>query len=406
MIQLSLIIPTKNRANTLQDTLLEIAKCRRINECELIFCNDGSSDETQLVLEQFKSSNPELNIIIFNDGHKGVSAQRNRAAVVAKGQVLLFAADDIRPENTNWLSSHIELHSHQIERSFCVLGKMKWPSFNDLKINTVMQVIQGKSGEQFGYADLNANTYLDWRFFYTSNLSVKKNLVDDWTTQGFSQAFSDYGYEDIEFAYRLSRQNNLDLFYTSMANAYHFQEISVSDFCQRQLAAGRMAATFTRLHPELRGFITPETEFRSDGAQYIVHVLNLIEGLKAFLLILEGDNLLGTEAWHSDLLHLLFESQYLTGIAENTEFENQGHLVFIFRQILEGGLANFSRNISMRNLGINVELQQKKTRDGFMLQLFGYKLYIPRRLFQIVMSNKYLRKIGLLVKNKLGGKLS
>lgn len=406
MIQLSLIIPTKNRANTLQDTLLEIAKCRRINECELIFCNDGSSDETQLVLEQFKSSNPELNIIIFNDGHKGVSAQRNRAAAIAKGQVLLFAADDIRPENTNWLSSHIELHSHQIERSFCVLGKMKWPSFNDLKINTVMQVIQGKSGEQFGYADLNANTYLDWRFFYTSNLSVKKNLIDDWTTQGFSQSFSDYGYEDIEFAYRLSRQNNLNLFYTSMANAYHFQEINVSDFCQRQLAAGRMAATFIRLHPELRGFITPETEFRSDGAQYIVHVLNLIEGLKAFLLILEGDNLLGTEAWHSDLLHLLFESQYLTGIAENTEFENQGHLVFIFREILEGGLANFSRNISMRNLGINVELQQKKTRDGFMLQLFGYKLYIPRKLFQIVMSNKYLRKISLLVKNKLGGKLS
>ena len=406
MIQLSLIIPTKNRANTLQDTLFEIAKCRRINECELIFCNDGSSDETQLVLEQFKSSNPELSIIIFNDGHKGVSAQRNRAAAIAKGQVLLFAADDIRPENTNWLSSHIELHSHQIERSFCVLGKMKWPIFNDLKINTVMQVIQGKSGEQFGYADLNANTYLDWRFFYTSNLSVKKNLVDDWTTQGFSQSFSDYGYEDIEFAYRLTRQNNLNLFYTSMANAYHFQEISVSDFCQRQLAAGRMAATFTRLHPELRGFITPETEFRSDSAQYIVHVLNLIEGLKAFLLILEGDNLLGTEAWHSDLLHLLFESQYLTGIAENTEFENQGHLVFIFRQILEGGLANFSRNISMRNLGINVELQQKKTRDGFMLQLFGYKVYIPRRLFQIVMSNKYLRKIGLLVKNKLGGKLS
>ena len=406
MIQLSLIMPTKDRANTLRDTLLEIAKCRRINECELILCNDGSSDETQSVLEQFKSSNPKLNIVIFNDGHKGVSAQRNRAASIAKGQVLLFAADDIRPENTNWLSSHLDLHSHQIHRSFCVLGKMKWPSFNELKVSTVMQVIQGKSGEQFGYADLNSNTYVDWRFFYTSNLSVKRNLVDDWLTQGFSQSFSDYGYEDIEFAYRLSLQNSLDLFYTSMANAFHFQEINVGDFCQRQLAAGRMAATFTKLHPELRGFITPETAFRGEDAHYIPHVLNLIEGLKSYLLILEGENLLGTEAWHTDLLHLLFESQYLVGIAENTEFENQGHLVFTFKRILERGLASFSRSISMRNLGINVELKQKRGRDGFVLKLFGYRFYVPRRLFLLVMNNKYLRKIGLLVKNKLGGKLS
>ena len=406
MIPLSLIIPTKDRADILRETLLEIAKCRRINECELIFCNDGSSDETQLVLELFKSSNPKLDIVIFNDGHKGVSAQRNRAASIAKGQILLFAADDIRPEDTNWLSSHIALHSHQIDQGFCVLGKIRWPGFNALRINTVMQVIQGKSGEQFGYADLNSNTYVDWRFFYTSNLSVKRNLVADWTNLGFSQSFSDYGYEDIEFAYRLSRQNTLNLFYSSMVSAFHFQEFNVSDFCNRQLAAGRMAANFTKLHPELRGFITPETEFRGDDAQFIVHVLNLIEGLKSYLLILEGDNLLGSEAWHSDLLHLLFESQYLVGIAENTEFENQGHLVFIFKQILEGGLANFSRKISMRNLGINIDFHQKKSRDGFLLHLFGYKLYIPRKLFLLVMSNKFLRRIGLFIKNRLGGALS
>jgi hypothetical protein len=269
-----------------------------------------------------------------------------------------------------------------------------------------MQVIQGKSGEQFGYADLNANTYVDWRFLYTSNLSVKRILVDDWATQGFSQLFSELGYEDIEFAYRLSLQNSFALFYTSMASAFHFQEINVLDFCKRQLAAGRMAATFTKLHPELRGFITPNSKYVAENTQYIVHVLNLIEGLKSYVLILEGDNLLGTEAWHSDLLHLLFECQYLLGIAENTEFENQGHLVFIFRQILEGGLAKFSRNVSMRNLGINVEIDQKKSRDGFTLHLFGHKMYIPRKLFLWVMSNKILRKFGLYIKNRLGGKLS
>jgi len=398
-------MPTKDRAGILRDTLIEIARCRRINECEFIFCNDGSSDETQSILEQFRLSNPTLNIIIFNDGHKGVSAQRNRAALIAKGKVLLFAADDIRPENTNWLSSHIDLHSHQLDQNFCAIGKIKWPGFNSLRINTVMQVIQGKSGEQFGFSDLNANTYVDWPFFYTSNLSVKKNLVDDWSTQGFSQSFSDYGYEDIEFAYRLSLQKSLKLFYTSMATALHFQEISVSDFCNRQLAAGRMAATFTKLHPELRGLITPISEFDSHDSQYIVHVLNLVEGLKSYLLILEMENRLGTEAWHSDLLHLLFECQYLIGIAENTDFDNQGHLIFAFKKILEGGLEHFSRNVSMVNLGLDLERNGKKLRNGFTFQVFGIKLFVPRRLFLFMMKNKLIRRLGLLIKTKFGAEL-
>jgi glycosyltransferase involved in cell wall biosynthesis len=406
MILMSIIIPTKDRASTLEDTLNEIAKCRRIHECELIICNDGSTDNTQSVIEDFKSVNPSLNVMVFNDGHKGVAAQRNRAAGKAKGQVLLFAADDIRPESSNWLASHIELHSHQLDRGFCVLGRMKWPGFNSLNINAVMQTIQGKSGEQFGYADLNSNRYVDWRFFYTSNLSVKKILVDDWETQGFSLSFNDYGYEDIEFAYRLSLEKSLKLFYTSMANAFHFQEVSVSDFCKRQLAAGRMAATFTSLHPELRGFITPKTEFDTTDAKYIVHVLNLFEGLRSYLLILEMSNQLGAEAWHTDLLHLSFECQYLIGIAENTEFDNQGHLVFAFRQLLENGLADFSRNVSMRNLGINVETNLNKSRDGFILHLFGHKVFIPRKLFALVMGNRNLRNLALIIKNRLGGRLS
>ncbi len=406
MIPLSIIIPTKDRASTLEGTLVEIAKCRRITDCELIICNDGSTDNTQSVIENFKSDNPTLNIVVFNDGHKGVAAQRNRAAVKAKGHILLFSADDIRPESTNWLTSHIELHSHQLDREFCVLGRMKWPGFNSLNINAVMHTIQGKSGEQFGYADLNSNAYVDWRFFYTSNLSVKKILVDDWETQGFSNSFKDYGYEDIEFAYRLSLNNSLKLFYTSMANALHFQEVNVSDFCKRQLAAGRMAATFTRLHPELRGFITPQTEFDSTDSLYIVHVLNLFEGLKSYLLILEMSKQLGSEAWHTDVLHLLFECQYLIGIAENTEFDNQGHLVFAFKRLLEEGMANFSRNVSMRNLGINVETNLKKSSDRLVLHLCGRKIIISRKLFVVAMRNKYLRKIGLFVKHRLGGRLS
>jgi glycosyltransferase involved in cell wall biosynthesis len=403
---LTLIIPTKDRASTLSETLVEISKCRRISECELIICNDGSTDETQDVIEKFQVQNPELDIRIFNDGHKGVGVQRNRAANIAKGRILLFAADDIRPESTNWISSHIELHSHQTAQHFCVLGRIVWPSSNLLRINETMLAIQGKEGEQFGFADLNSNQYLDWRFFYTSNLSVKKTLVANWLSDGFSDAFSDYGYEDIEFAYRLSFKNSLSLFYTSAATALHFQEITVTDFCNRQLAAGRMAATFTSQHPELLGYLTPKTKFDAGDASVIVHVLNLIEGLKSFALLLEAKSELGSQAWHTDLLHLLFKCHYELGIAENTSFDNQGHLVFAFREIFDTGLRDFSMNVSLRNLGVALDSNNSKRRDGLMLHLFGSKIYIPRRLFLTVMRNSVLRRFGHFIKNRLNGRLS
>jgi glycosyltransferase involved in cell wall biosynthesis len=110
---MTLIMPTKDRAETLKFTLKEILQCDGVSDVQFIFCNDGSTDQTQQVLEIFKSNNPNLDIIIFNDGHRGVSYQRNRAAEIARGDILLFAADDIRPVNSQWIQAHIELHEHQ-----------------------------------------------------------------------------------------------------------------------------------------------------------------------------------------------------------------------------------------------------------------------------------------------------
>ena len=41
--------------------------------------------------------------------------------------------------------------------------------------------------------------------FYSSNVSLKKSIVDDWSRHGYDETFSEYGYEDAELAFRLAQ---------------------------------------------------------------------------------------------------------------------------------------------------------------------------------------------------------
>jgi hypothetical protein len=59
----------------------------------------------------------------------------------------------------------------------------------------------------------------------------------------------------------------------------------------------------------------------------------------------------------------------------------------------------------MVNLGLDLERNGKKLRNGFTFQVFGIKLFVPRRLFLFMMKNKLIRRLGLLIKTKFGAEL-
>src|SRR5690606_38036181 len=147
------------------------------------------------------------------------------------------------PVDDAFFRVHAELHARHPELEFAVLGKVVWPDRRELDVNPVMAHVQGPGGEQFGYADLKPYTFLDWRFFYTANVSVKRGLVDDWPGEGFSSAFPLAAYEDAEFAYRMmQRDPPLRLFYTPASLGTHHHPFSADAFMARQVAAGMMAA--------------------------------------------------------------------------------------------------------------------------------------------------------------------
>lgn len=95
MTKLSIIIPTYNNADQISRCLDSIFRSTPSFTFEVIVINDGSTDSTLSILQQYKS------IIIINQTNSGVSVARNAGISKAHGEYIMFVdADDFL--DANW----------------------------------------------------------------------------------------------------------------------------------------------------------------------------------------------------------------------------------------------------------------------------------------------------------------
>lgn len=88
---LSIIIPCYNTSKYVGRTI-EMLLAQDISDCELILVNDGSTDDTLSVLQNYNFASF---ITIVNQENKGVSVARNVGLSIAKGKyVYFFDSDD------------------------------------------------------------------------------------------------------------------------------------------------------------------------------------------------------------------------------------------------------------------------------------------------------------------------
>lgn len=91
---ISIIIPVYNGAKTLINTISSINK-QTWRDFEVIIVNDGSTDETVAVFENFsKATKLENNYFFINQENKGAPSARNRGLKKASGEFLLFCDAD------------------------------------------------------------------------------------------------------------------------------------------------------------------------------------------------------------------------------------------------------------------------------------------------------------------------
>jgi GT2 family glycosyltransferase len=240
---ISIIIPTCNRKNILKKCLGALFDQEYPKEkYEIIVVDDGATDGTGVLVRELIMDSP-CQLRYFKQVNKGPAAARNVGVKNAKGEIILFTGDDCIADYY-LLQEHAKYHNKYSE--IAVLGYTAWHPY--LEVTPFMEYIL-TSGVQYGYSLIKDKENIEFWFFYTSNISVrKKHLID---VGLFDEDFKYAAYEDTELGYRLQR-SSLKIMHSKKALVYHMHPTTMERFCQRQKLSGLSAVLFYKKHPELR----------------------------------------------------------------------------------------------------------------------------------------------------------
>lgn len=101
---LSILIPAYNEQNTIGKILDKLAVlcrngiCPEIRGIEIVIVNDGSTDNTQEVIDEFKDVNPDLNVKDFRQPNGGKGLAIRKAISEATSDILVVQDADLEYE--------------------------------------------------------------------------------------------------------------------------------------------------------------------------------------------------------------------------------------------------------------------------------------------------------------------
>lgn len=253
----SLVIPTYNRLDMIVRVLDALDAQVAAPPFETIVIDDGSTDGTAAALSQRKG------ITFRTQPNGGPGRARNQGVSLANGKFVVFIGDDTVPE-PHFLAEHARVHDQSNDDPLVAcLGYTGWPRGEH--VTAFMDYINDY-GLQFGYKLIEHGAVVPYNFFYTSNISIDRQLL---ATHPFDTTFPSAAWEDIELAYRL-HAHGMKIHYNAGAVTRHHHPMTIDSFARRQYTVGKSGAIFYRKHPELGhmlGVHELETRILADEAR-------------------------------------------------------------------------------------------------------------------------------------------
>jgi glycosyltransferase involved in cell wall biosynthesis len=241
MLEISTIIPTRNRADLLPlalDALRKQSLCK--SRFEVIIVDDGSTDNTQSVLKEFE----DLPLRVFRQNQAGIAAAKNLGIFASRSPILLFLDDDDVADQ-DLLAAHLITHRRYPTPSVAVLGQTDLAS--DLATNPLMQHVTKVGCQLFSYGWMTPGAMLDYTCFWGGRSSCKRSLLVE---HGIFNPNFTFGCEDIELSWRLKRVG-IRVVYEPAAKSTMMRKLTFRDFCNRQFRQGRAQRRFASLYPDL-----------------------------------------------------------------------------------------------------------------------------------------------------------
>ncbi|WP_198266402.1 glycosyltransferase [sulfur-oxidizing endosymbiont of Gigantopelta aegis] len=171
-IDISVIIPVYNTELYLERCLASILSQNLNNiEIEVIIINDGSTDSSATIIDDFKRSDPR--VIIYNQKNHGAWAARNKGITLAKGEYLVFvdSDDDISP---NMLK---DLYCQASEQSSDIVVSMYKRISDTGKVSSISRTCVSKNKEAI-FQDILTSNILPtvWSKLIRRSIFIENNI--------------------------------------------------------------------------------------------------------------------------------------------------------------------------------------------------------------------------------------
>jgi GT2 family glycosyltransferase len=236
---LSLVMPTHNRADQLAASLDALATQTLPPErFEVIVVADGCTDRTAEVVRDYRAP---YSLHIMEHQGSGPAVARNRGALRAEGQYLVFLDDDIEA-SPDLLAAHLE--AQQRAAGQVVVGYL--PPVLERQSGYFRLALGGwweamfdrmrEPGHRFAYSDL-----------LSGNFSVEAALFR--RVGGFDPALRCH--EDYELGLRLIEAGG-EVAFAPEAMGRHHENTDLDRALRRKRAEGRADVMLGRRHPRLR----------------------------------------------------------------------------------------------------------------------------------------------------------
>ncbi|WP_067781984.1 glycosyltransferase family 2 protein [Actinomyces vulturis] len=261
----SIIVPSYKGELKLQ-TLLPALLSQTTDNFEVIVVLDGIFDKSEKLIETHKSLGLNIRAVIFPDNRGRVSAL-NAGFNAARGDVLIRCDDDLEP-CSNYVSAHIARHQFE---TVGVIGL-----YDDI-------LPQNRYAQVYGYPrnkDFRRQAYLmgeqTWHL-WAGNCSIRR---ETWERVGeYSPAYTHYGWEDVDYGYRLYKHNIPVILAPELETIHHGAAISVSSRTIRAFHSAAAKNTFASEHPS----VLDPPEFPHDTWGKILRVVGSLETEENYL---------------------------------------------------------------------------------------------------------------------------
>jgi glycosyltransferase involved in cell wall biosynthesis len=217
-------------------SLLRALRNQTFQDFELVVMIDGSTDQTQEVVEATETIFSKTIVFQVNQGRAIV---KNNGAKHAKGDILIFYDDDMEPASDS-VERHVHFHNTVtgILSGNCLeLESTEKTDIQNYKVSLTKKWMLKYSE---GISELSKESL----FFTAANCSMRKTLF--YELNGFDEQLTDA--EDYELALR-ALQSGLNVYFDKSNFAIHHDMISCQRYIKRQREYKRGRVQVQQLHP-------------------------------------------------------------------------------------------------------------------------------------------------------------